>query len=59
MVEGLIGDSTGSKWKKILARRFSPFNFSIVLGFPNVVPTPNEWVDLFPIFREHKEDNPA
>jgi hypothetical protein len=41
------------------ARRFSPFNFSVVPGFPNVVPTPNEWVDYFPIFREHKEDNPA
>jgi hypothetical protein len=45
--------------ERILARRFSPFNFSVVLGFPNVVPAPNEWNDYFPIFREHKEDNPA
>jgi hypothetical protein len=44
---------------KILARRFSPFNFSVVPGFPNVVPTPNEWGDYLPIFRERKEDNPA
>jgi hypothetical protein len=45
--------------EKILARRFSPFNFFVVLGFPNVVPTPNEWSDYFPIFRKHKEDNPT
>jgi hypothetical protein len=42
-----------------LARRFSPFNFSIVPGFPNVVPSPNEWGHYFPIFRERKEDNPS
>jgi hypothetical protein len=45
--------------ERILAQRFSPFNFSDVLGFPNVVPSPNEWNDYFPIFRENKEDNPA
>jgi hypothetical protein len=45
--------------EKILAQRFDPFNFSVVLGFPNVVPTVDEWGDYFPIFREHKEDNPA
>jgi hypothetical protein len=44
---------------KILARRFAPFNFSVVPSFPNVVPTPDGWVDYFPIFKEHKEDNPA
>jgi hypothetical protein len=59
MVEGSIGDSTGSEWTKSLARRFSPFNFSVVPGFPNVVPTVDEWVDFLPIFKEHKEDNPA
>jgi hypothetical protein len=59
MVEESIDDSTGSEMDKILARRFSPFNFSIVPGFPNVVPTVDEWVDFFPIFKEHKEDNPA
>jgi hypothetical protein len=44
---------------KILARRFAPFNFSAIPSFPNVVPTIDEWVDFFPIFKEHKEDNPA
>jgi hypothetical protein len=32
----------------ILARRFSPFNFSYVPDFPNVVPTMDEWGDFFP-----------
>jgi hypothetical protein len=45
--------------ESILARRFSPFNFSIVPGFPNVVPTIDEWGDFLPRFREHKDDNPA
>jgi hypothetical protein len=45
--------------ERISARRFSPFNFSFVPGFPNVVPTMDEWGDFLPIFREHKEDNPA
>jgi hypothetical protein len=45
--------------ERILARRYAPFNFSSVPGFPNVVPTPNEWGDYLPIFRERKEDNPA
>jgi hypothetical protein len=44
---------------KILARRFSPFNFSVVPSFPNVVPTVDEWVDFLPIFKEHKDDSPA
>jgi hypothetical protein len=43
----------------ILARRFAPFNFSSVPGFPNVVPTMDEWGYFLPIFRERKEDNPA
>jgi hypothetical protein len=43
----------------ILARRFSPFNFSVVPGFPNVVPTIDEWGDYLPRFREDKDDNPA
>jgi hypothetical protein len=33
--------------------------FLVVPGFPNVVPTMDEWGDYFPIFRERKEDNPA
>jgi hypothetical protein len=44
---------------KILAQRFAPFNFSAIPGFPNVVPTIDEWVDFFPIYKEHKDDNPA
>jgi hypothetical protein len=45
--------------ERILAQRFDPFNFSVVPDFPNVVLAPNEWNDYFPIFREHKEHNPA
>jgi hypothetical protein len=45
--------------EKILARKFAPFNFFVVPGFPNVVPTVDEWGDYFPIFRGHVEDNPA
>jgi hypothetical protein len=43
----------------ILARRFSPFNFFVVPGFPNIVPTIDEWGDYLPRFRENKDDNPA
>jgi hypothetical protein len=39
----------------ILVRRFDPFNFFVVPGFPNVVPTIDEWGDFLPIFREHVE----
>jgi hypothetical protein len=42
-----------------IGSKVSPFNFSIVPGFPNVVPTMDQWVDFFPIFREHRDDNPA
>jgi hypothetical protein len=45
--------------EKILAQRFSPFNFSDVPRFPNVVPVVDEWVDFLPIFKELKEDNPT
>jgi len=44
--------------ESILARRFAPFNFSDVPGFPNPVPTMDVWVDGLPQFRERKEDNP-
>jgi hypothetical protein len=44
---------------KIMAWRFSPFNIFVLLGFPNVFPSPNEWGDYLPIFRECNEDNPA
>ena len=43
----------------ILARRFAPFNFSAVPGFPHPVPTMIEWGYFMPIFIERKEDNPA
>lgn len=43
----------------ILATRFAPFEFSIIPGIPNNVPTIDEWGDIPPRFREDKEDNPA
>jgi hypothetical protein len=45
--------------EKILARRFAPFYFSAIPGFPNVVPSPNEWGDYLPIFEKCEEDDPA
>jgi hypothetical protein len=45
--------------EKIIARRFAPFNFSTISGFPNVVPSLNEWGDYFPIFGKREEENPA
>jgi hypothetical protein len=45
--------------EKILAQRFSPFNFSSVPGFPNVVPAINEWDDYLPRFRGSKHDHPG
>ena len=41
----------------ILARRFAPFNFSNIPGFPNPVPIMDVWGDCLPRFRESKEDN--
>ena len=43
----------------ILARRFAPFNFSAILGFPHPVLTMTEWGDFLPIVREMREDNPV
>jgi hypothetical protein len=53
MIKESSGDSTSFKksyfqMEAILARRFSPFNFSSVPDFTNVVPTIDEWVDFFP-----------
>jgi hypothetical protein len=45
--------------EKILARRFAPFDFSAIPGFPNVVPSPNEWGDYLPRFGKCEGDNPA
>ena len=41
----------------IIVVRLYPFDFSTVHGFPNVVPTMDEWGDCFPTFREHRYDN--
>ena len=43
----------------ILARRFAPFDFSVVAGFPHPLLIMTEWGDFLPIFRERKEDNPV
>ena len=43
----------------ILARRFAPFDFSAIVGFPHPVSIMVEWGDFLPIFRERKEDNLA
>jgi hypothetical protein len=45
--------------ESILARRFAPFDFSGILGFPNVVPTMHEWGDYLPRFRGDDHDHPA
>jgi hypothetical protein len=63
MVKESSGDSKVSRCQilewTILAQRFAPFNFSVVPGFPNVVPTVDEWGDCLPKFREDRDDNPA
>jgi hypothetical protein len=41
----------------IIVARFPPFDFSIVLGFPNVVPIMDEWGDCLPRFRGYEDDN--
>jgi hypothetical protein len=38
----------------ILAWRFAPLNFSVVPGFPNLVPPLSEWMDYLPTFKEDK-----
>jgi len=43
----------------VLARRFSFVNFSVVPGFPHLVPHISEWGYFMHVFRERKEDNPA
>ena len=43
----------------LLARRFAPFNFSAVPGFPHPVPSIDVWGDHLPKFAEKKDDNPA
>ena len=43
----------------LLARRFAPLEFSLVLGFPHPVPDMSEWGDFLPVFKEEEEDNHA
>jgi hypothetical protein len=54
-----MSTSYDSQMNAILAARFSPFNFVDVLGFPNVVPTVDEWGDYLPRFRGDDHDHPA
>ena len=42
--------------KAIVAWRFAPLDFSVVPGFPHLVPSMTEWGYFFPIFRERTED---
>jgi hypothetical protein len=41
----------------ILARRFAPFNFYDIVGFPNDVLTIDIWGDCLPQFKEKDEEN--
>jgi hypothetical protein len=64
MIEESSGDSTSFKMSDtqmvvILSRKFAPFDFFVVPGFPNVVPTIDEWGDCLPIFKESKYDHPT
>jgi hypothetical protein len=43
----------------ILAKRFPPFNFSAIVGYPHPVPAINEWDDYLPRFRGSKHDHPG
>ena len=43
----------------ILAKRFSPLNFSAIVGYPHHVPQIDEWQDLLPRFYEGENDIPV
>jgi hypothetical protein len=43
----------------VLAWRFAPLNFSVVPGFPHLVPHISEWGYFLPVLRERVEDNLA
>jgi hypothetical protein len=43
----------------ILAWRFVPLNFSVILGFPNHVPSFLECANFLPIFRGDVGDYPS
>jgi hypothetical protein len=59
MIQGSIGDSTGSIWRKSLLAGLLLLIFSTIPSFPNVFSSPNEWGDYFPIFGKCEEDNLA
>jgi hypothetical protein len=42
----------------ILAKRFSPLDFSTIAGYPHHVPHIDEWKDLLPRFYEVNNDIP-
>jgi hypothetical protein len=44
---------------RILAKRYAFCDFSSIAGFPNPVPTINEWGDYLPRFRGSKYDHPG
>ena len=48
-----------TRFETRFAQIFAPFNFSDVPGFPNTVPTMDEWGYFLPWFEEKEEDNPA
>ena len=43
----------------LLARRFAPLDFSLVPGFPHLVPDMLERGYFILVFKEEEEDNPA
>jgi hypothetical protein len=63
IVQISTGDSTpciirmSKDMEAILARIFSPMNFSTISGFPNRVPHLSEWGYLLSMFREEKDDD--
>jgi hypothetical protein len=42
----------------ILSRRFTPLNFSAIVGYSHPVPQIDEWKDLLPRFCEGENDDP-
>ena len=47
------------RFETMVAQRLASFDFSDIPGFPNTVPTIDEWGDFLPQFKEKEEDNPA
>jgi hypothetical protein len=44
--------------KVVLAKRFVPLNFSVIDGYPHLVPQIDEWKDMLPRFYEGDNENP-